>query len=191
MTEQSHDRGRERLTPRQREITSLVARGYTNQQISTELVISRGTVGNHVEQILRRLELGSRVELATWASQHGLATTQDRLVITLERPLEIDSRDLDVALDAATGAVAEVLGVEKVDALLYDPATATLVARGTSPTPLGHKQHALRRHLLPVANGGRVVEVYETGIPRRAGRAARTTVHQVPVGGWQVPPGGG
>jgi two-component system OmpR family sensor kinase len=45
----------------------------------------------------------------------------------------------------------------------------------TRPSPLGHKQHALGLHLLPVANGGRMVEVYETGIPRRAGRVDRDT----------------
>jgi two-component system, OmpR family, sensor kinase len=169
MLEDEPGRGRKALTGRQREITALIARGDTNQQIATELVISPGTVGNHIEQILRRLNLGSRVELATWANQHGLAS-QNRLLTTLERLLEIDPSDLHAALDAATKAVADALGAEKVDAFLYDTATATLVARGTSPTPLGHKQRALGLHLLPVANGGRMVEVYETGIPRRDGR---------------------
>ena len=169
MTE-DHEPRRAALTPRQREIAALIARGYTNQQVAAELVISRGTVANHIEQILRRLGLSSRVELATWAAQQGLASSQNRLLTTLERLLEIDPRDLDVALDAATAAVADGLGADKVDAFLYDPATATLIARGTSPTPLGKKQHALGLHLLPVANGGRMVEVYETGTPRHAGR---------------------
>ena len=162
--------GREALTARQRQIAALVASGYTNQQIANELVITVGTAANHVQQILTRLGLSSRSELAVWMSQRGLATDQNRLLATLERLLEIGPRDLDAALDAATLAVAEALSAEKVDAFLYEPATATLVARGTSPTPLGRKQHALGLHLLPLANGGRMVEVFESGNPRRAGR---------------------
>jgi hypothetical protein len=56
--------------------------------------------------------------------------------------IDILPLDLDSALDAATLAVAEALRCEKVDAFLYEPSTSTLVARGTSPTPLGRKQHA-------------------------------------------------
>ena len=39
----------------------------TNEQIARELVITPGTVGNHVENILRRLGFVSRVQVATWA----------------------------------------------------------------------------------------------------------------------------
>jgi two-component system, OmpR family, sensor kinase len=170
MTQDDTDPGREALTPRQREIAGLVARGYTNQQIASELVISQGTAANHVQEMRTRLGLSSRAELATWASQRGLATAQNRMLITLERLLAIDASDLDAALDAATQAVAEALEAEKVDAFLYDESTTTLVARGTSPTPLGHRQHALGLHLLPLANGGRMVEVFETGVPRHCGR---------------------
>ena len=162
--------GREGLTARQRDVAALVARGYTNQQIATELVMSQGTAANHVQQILRRTGLASRAELATWASQRGLAPDQNRLLSTLERLLEIDPIDLDSALDAAALAVAEALGADKVDAFLFDSSTATLVARGTSPTPMGRKQHALGLHLLPVANGGRMAEVFELGTFRHCGR---------------------
>src|SRR5919202_1269963 len=92
------------------------------------------------------------------------------MLSTLERLLEIETGDMDAALDAATQALAEVLRADKVDAFLYEPSTATLVARGTSETPLGRKQHALGLHQLPVANGGRMVEVFETGVPRHCGR---------------------
>jgi len=165
--------GREALTPRQRQIATLVARGYTNQQIAAEIVTTPGTAANHVQQILRRLGLRSRSELATWISQHGLATGENRLLTTLERLMDIAPMNLDSALDAATLAVAEALGCEKVDAFLHDPTTSTLVARGTSPTPLGRKQHALGLHLLPIVNGGRMVEVFRTARPRRAGRVDR------------------
>ena len=167
--------GREALTVRQREIAALVARGYTNQQIAAQMVITPGTAGNHVQQVLRRLGLRSRSELATWATQRGMAAEPNSLLATLERLMEIVPSDLDTALDAATITVVEALGCEKVDAFLYEAPTATLVARGTSPTPLGRKQHALGLHLLPIVNGGRMVEVFETGNPRRAGRVDRDT----------------
>jgi two-component system OmpR family sensor kinase len=165
--------GREALTLRQREIAALVARGYTNQQIAAHMVIAAGTAANHVQQILTRLRLSSRSELAAWATQRGLAIEENRLLTTLQRLLEIVPRDMDTALDAATLAVAEVLRAEKVDAFLYEPSTSTLVARGTAPTPLGRKQHALGLHRLPIANGGRMVEAFQTGAPRRAGRIDR------------------
>jgi len=98
---QAEDAGRQALTPRQRHVASLVARGLTNQQIAHELVLTPGTAANHVQQILRRLGLGSRSELAVWASQRGLAVAENRLLTTLQRLLEIDPRDLDSALDAA------------------------------------------------------------------------------------------
>ena len=175
MTLDECEPGRDALTVRQREIAALVARGLTNQQIAAEMVITAGTAGNHVQHILGRLGLSSRSELATWANQRGLAAVQNRLLATLERLMELVPQDLDSALDAATLTLADALGCEKVDAFLYEPATSTLVARGTSPTPLGRKQHALGLHRLPIANGGRMVEVFQTGNPRRAGRVDRDT----------------
>lgn len=61
------------LTPREREILALVARGSSNQEIATELVISERTARTHVSNILRKLELRSRTQAALWASKHGLA----------------------------------------------------------------------------------------------------------------------
>jgi len=170
MTRRKAEPGREAVTLRQREIAALVARGYTNQQIASELVITEGTAANHVQQILSRVGLRSRAELATWASQRGLVAAHNGMLSTLERLLEIETGDMGAALDAAAQALAEALGADKVDAFVYEPSTATLVARGTSDTPLGRKQHALGLHLLPVANGGRMVEVFETGAPRQCGR---------------------
>ena len=60
------------LSPRQREVAGLIAAGLTNQEIAERLVLTRGTVTNHVEHILRRLGLRSRTEVAVWASERGL-----------------------------------------------------------------------------------------------------------------------
>jgi DNA-binding NarL/FixJ family response regulator len=48
------------LTRREREIATLVARGLTNRQIASELMISKYTVATHVAKILKKLDLHSR-----------------------------------------------------------------------------------------------------------------------------------
>ena len=60
-----------RLTPREREVAALIARGLTNQQIADELVIAKRTAANHVEHILAKLGFHSRTQVATWVAEHG------------------------------------------------------------------------------------------------------------------------
>ena len=60
------------LTPRQCEVAALIAAGYTNEQIAAELVITRGTVANHVEHMLNRLGFRSRSQIAAWAAERGV-----------------------------------------------------------------------------------------------------------------------
>lgn len=60
------------LTRRQREIAGLIAGGYTNAQIAAALVLTSGTVANHVEHILNRLDFRNRAQVAVWAVEHGL-----------------------------------------------------------------------------------------------------------------------
>jgi len=60
------------LTARQREVAVLVAEGLTNAEIARRLVLTPGTVANHLEHILRRLEVRGRTQVAMWAVQHGL-----------------------------------------------------------------------------------------------------------------------
>jgi len=63
------------LSPREREVAALVARGMTNRQIAEALVISPHTAERHVERILAKLNCSSRAEIAAWAVRHGLAET--------------------------------------------------------------------------------------------------------------------
>lgn len=58
------------LTDREREVALLVARGLTNRQVSKELGVSERTAANHVGNILRKLDLRSRVQLAGWATEN-------------------------------------------------------------------------------------------------------------------------
>jgi DNA-binding NarL/FixJ family response regulator len=63
---------REVLTPRETEVLKLVAEGYTNRQIAEALVISEKTVDRHRANILEKLGLHDRVELARYAIRNGL-----------------------------------------------------------------------------------------------------------------------
>jgi DNA-binding NarL/FixJ family response regulator len=60
------------LTRREREVAKLVARGLTNRQIAEELVLSGRTVENHVSNILKKLHLSSRTEVAAWVEAQPL-----------------------------------------------------------------------------------------------------------------------
>ncbi len=93
-----------------------------------------------------------------------------RLLDMLQRLLAIRAPELRPALTEACTLVAEVLGADKVDVFLYDPSSTSLVAMGTSDTPMGHRQHQLGLDHLPLANGGPTVRVFETGEPYLTGR---------------------
>ena len=60
------------LTRREREVAALVARGLTNRQIAAELVIGERTAEMHVGNLLGKLGLTSRAQLAVWAVERGL-----------------------------------------------------------------------------------------------------------------------
>ena len=62
------------LTPRECEILARVASGETNKQIAQRLVIAENTVKNHIKNLLEKLQLDNRVQLAAYAVRHGLET---------------------------------------------------------------------------------------------------------------------
>jgi predicted ATPase/DNA-binding CsgD family transcriptional regulator len=59
------------LTPREREVLSLLARGYSNKEIGASLAIANATARVHVEHILTKLALHSRTQAALWALGGG------------------------------------------------------------------------------------------------------------------------
>jgi DNA-binding NarL/FixJ family response regulator len=58
----------DRLSPRERDVMRLIARGYTYREAASELFLSVKTIETHVSNVLRKLQLSNRNELARWAS---------------------------------------------------------------------------------------------------------------------------
>ncbi len=60
------------LTPREIEVLELLAQGKTNRQIAEDFVLSVGTVKNHVEHIIAKLEASDRTQAVVRALELGL-----------------------------------------------------------------------------------------------------------------------
>ena len=69
---QVHDPELDLLTPREREVLRLLARGYAYKEIASELFISVKTVETHVSSVLRKTQMSNRYELSRWASDRRL-----------------------------------------------------------------------------------------------------------------------
>lgn len=61
----------QQLTDREREVLQLVAQGLSNKAIADKLVVAENTVKNHLKNILTKLHLENRVQVAVYATQQG------------------------------------------------------------------------------------------------------------------------
>jgi DNA-binding NarL/FixJ family response regulator len=66
------------LTGRQYEVARLIAQGMSNDEIARRLVLTPGTVGNHIGHILRRLGARNRAQVAAWVAQASSGIVPDR-----------------------------------------------------------------------------------------------------------------
>ncbi|MEO0397248.1 MAG: LuxR C-terminal-related transcriptional regulator [Cyanobacteria bacterium P01_A01_bin.137] len=71
------------LSERELQIVELVAAGLTNQEISTQLEISKRTVDNHISNVLNKTATGNRVALVRWALKWGKVCIDDVNCCTL------------------------------------------------------------------------------------------------------------
>jgi DNA-binding NarL/FixJ family response regulator len=75
------------LTPREREVMTLVATGLSNDEIAEHLVISRATAKTHVSRALRKLDVRDRAQLVTLAYQTGLVAPKQPITPRLRMPV--------------------------------------------------------------------------------------------------------
>ena len=71
-TAHQHNEEGPTLTPREVDVLRRVAKGMAYREIAEELVVSHRTVQNHVQNVLRKLQLHNRVELTLYAIERGL-----------------------------------------------------------------------------------------------------------------------
>jgi DNA-binding NarL/FixJ family response regulator len=71
--EQSRQKVRDLLTPREIEIVRMVASGLGNREVGEKLFISEGTVKTHLHSVYEKLGLKGRVQLANYAQANGIA----------------------------------------------------------------------------------------------------------------------
>jgi signal transduction histidine kinase len=121
-------------------------------------------------------------ELLSAAGYHesGIASVREHTEVegedatflyVLQKLLALPATSLRESLDGASDMIADVMRADKVDALMYEAESDSLIALGTSNTPMGRRQHQIGMNRLPLANGGREVEVFLTGIPYQSGQA--------------------
>lgn len=68
---------KEGLSPREREVLALLAGGASNKELARRLELAESTVKIHIQHILRKLNLTSRVQAAVYAIEHGYARRAD------------------------------------------------------------------------------------------------------------------
>jgi signal transduction histidine kinase len=93
----------------------------------------------------------------------------------LQELFALPATDARECMTAAASSVARWLACEKIDVFLFDERRTSLVAIGTSQTPLGALQKSLGLDAMPLAQGGRSVQVFRTGQPHADGHVERDT----------------
>ncbi|MEK4131292.1 response regulator transcription factor [Solibacillus sp. FSL W8-0474] len=69
------------LTSKEKEVLQKLGMGYSNKQIAHSLYISENTVKKHVSQVLSKLELGDRTQVALFANETGLVQFKHSVVV--------------------------------------------------------------------------------------------------------------
>ncbi len=127
------------LTPREQQVASLVAQGFSNREIAAQLVITTRTAENHVEHVLRTLGFRSRAQIGAWTATQGLLTSHPERDSAAQAPVRrnraVPSSPNEPSLQS--GAPAAVRGAGEAP----DQCTRT-TACSDSPPAAGEPEHA-------------------------------------------------
>lgn len=167
-----------------------LALGITQTQLAERInwvqerisLIENGKYGMPSLPALGRLANALEIRLfqmlaAAGYDEDGISSTGDTAknsavsLHTLQRLLAIPAASMKESLYQASDLLSQVLSADKIDILMYEPESASLLALGNSNTPMGRRQHAIGMDRLPLANGGREAEVFQTGRPYHSGHA--------------------
>jgi DNA-binding CsgD family transcriptional regulator len=108
----------DRLTPREREVSRLIAQGLTNKEIAARLRISERTVGAHVQNTFNKLNVQNRAQVATWWATSGASPKPDAVapIATYPRSRNWFEVHLSRALVAVAFSLMAVLLIASTDA---------------------------------------------------------------------------
>lgn len=95
----------------------------------------------------------------------------DRLFQLLQQLLAMPATEMEETVYQTAQLIAQAFHAEKVDVFLYEPESQSLIAFGTSVTPMGIHEKEVGLDHIPLAQGGRAVEVYLTGQSYWTGQA--------------------
>lgn len=95
----------------------------------------------------------------------------DVLFQLLQQLLAMPAMEVNEVIYQTAQLIAQTFNAEKVDVFLYDPGSQSLIAFGTSVTPMGIHEKAIGLDRIPLEQGGRAVDVYQTGQPYLTGQA--------------------
>jgi DNA-binding NarL/FixJ family response regulator len=177
-----------RLSPRERQVLALLSRGWDNARIGRDLFISQHTVRTHIQNILEKLGMHSKLEAATFAMQRSMelelppaVRATDRQDETTRRSSNCDDQRADVDRPSGTAARRPAPRRRRDERACVQPASLPAADRGRGGRPArpGHRrlQPADR---LPRGQGARVGHrvdaparrhpVADPGVPRHPRR---------------------
>jgi RNA polymerase sigma factor (sigma-70 family) len=187
MGDRATDAPLNRLSPREREVLALVGRGWSNAQIGRELYISLHTVRTHVQSILHKLEMHSRIgqpgelldETEVAAStdnpdEPAIQRPEERRVMAALQQLPPDQRDVlllrlagDLTVPEVAAALGKTTGAVKA---LQHRGLASLARVLSRPSPEGPDAAArwISRWLLPPSTATRDTSRRDAGPTARA-----------------------